>query len=146
MWTLLKKIITAFGPMVALYGLEASLNFTFEDICLRINNLDTLFHTMGGFLTAWTGFLLYRILKEYYPHSTIAPRWLFSATLVWFTAFVGVSWEWYEFFHDRFMNSHSQISMADTMKDLFLDILGAAIFTLVLSRRSRNAKLKPGEY
>lgn len=146
MRSLATKISIAFAPMITLYGAQLSVNMVAGDICKRINNLDSVLHTLGGFLTAWTGLLLYRVLKEYHPHAMITPRLFFSAMLVWFTTFVGVAWEWYEFFSDRYLHTSSQLSIADTLKDIFLDIIGAGVFILILTHRSRNAKLKPGEY
>lgn len=141
-----KKIIVAFSPMIAVYGFENSLNMAFGDICQRIHGLDIPFHILGGFVTAITGLLLYRIARERDPKVSITPRWLYYVSIISFVALVGILWEHYEFLHDFFFHSHMQPSNADTMKDLMNDLIGAILFCVILARYKKTKPIRPGEY
>lgn len=144
MRSLATKITIAFAPMITLYGVNLVLN-AFR-VYEKISYIDNPMHTLGGTAAAWSGLLLYKTLKQKYPQMHIAPQHLFFASLVGFSALIGVLWEHYEYLHDVLLYSHMQSSIGDTMKDLALDITGAIIFCIILSRRLRTKKLKPGEY
>lgn len=45
-----------------------------------------------------------------------------------FVVSVSVLWEFWEFLSDKYFLTNSQISIADTMKDMFMGMLGAFLF------------------
>lgn len=47
------------------------------------------------------------------------------------TCAVGLIWELGELFSDRFLGSHTQVSVANTLRDLALDALGAVAYLLL---------------
>lgn len=56
----------------------------------------------------------------------------FALCILGFVALVGIGWEWFEFCFDEFIavrNSWglTQLGLADTMADLFFDLLGALV-------------------
>jgi len=54
------------------------------------------------------------------------------------TATVAVFWEFAEFLGDTFLNMNLQGSIANTMQDQFLGILGGLTWAVIYSRRPRN--------
>lgn len=141
---MLQSIIIALAPMIAVYGFQASANIAYGDISIVFPGSDSVLHFVGGFATALTGLLLYRIIRATH-HAHIAPRILFAGSIIFFTLSVGVLWEWYEFLHDALFQTLMQPTLSDTMKDLLLDTLGAVLFCLMLAaKKYRNST--PGEY
>lgn len=137
---MLKKIIASCAPMIALYCISFVL-----DVGLgfynRIPFFDVPMHALGGFTAAWTGLLLYNLVREQYAGVIIAPRALLYVYLIGFAAVVGIAWEWYEFLHDVFLNSAMQPSIADTMADFFFDIVGAILLCAIIAIRMRGKRL-----
>ena len=60
------------------------------------------------------------------------PKFYAVIIILGFTALVGVFWEFYELIADKFITKNNYISLLqqggllDTMKDLFVDLLGGA--------------------
>lgn len=87
-------------------------------------------HTLGGmlagFLAIW--FFYYRgeiIIAEH-------NKFFILLAILGTAALIGVLWEFQEFLCDCFIKksglfAHFQLSLADTMSDLFFDLLGGAI-------------------
>lgn len=99
----------------------------------RVLWLDTPMHFIGGFLAG-----LIMIWWSFYTKKVSLPKnlpMLYSfVIIVSMAALVGVLWEIYEFTVDNFVTGTgknyinlTQPSIIDTMKDLFLDITGAAL-------------------
>ncbi len=82
--------------------------------------LDTPMHFLGGISIALSTFFA---LQKTAP----LPRWTTVLLMITMTALIAVGWEWLEFLLDYYFHSHHQISQFDTMKDLFMGILGAIL-------------------
>ncbi len=105
-------------------------------------SFDVPMHTLGGIVSAWTGYRLWLLLKK--EGFRLKPEGLLYVGLIGWTSFVGIMWEFYEFIHDRIYpwQGTSQPSVADTMGDFFFDLMGAVLFCLVLCISLRKNKKK----
>jgi len=60
------------------------------------------------------------------------PKFYITIIILGFTALVGIFWEFYELIVDKFITKNNYISLLqqggllDTLKDLFVDLLGGA--------------------
>lgn len=100
---------------------------------------DVPMHFFGGYAMALLGLACYGWLRSFVdikPKSTqklsaLAPMLIEMVFVVGFVMIIGVAWEWYEFLFDQFVGFFvenfgvAQISLADTMDDLFNDLVGA---------------------
>ncbi|MEK7579820.1 MAG: hypothetical protein AAB469_01350 [Patescibacteria group bacterium] len=107
------------------------------DYIFKAFNVDPILHFSGGFFVAmfFAGYLKH--LKIGNPGS---PRLKKVLILVSITVFIGVIWEFSEYlgtklFGDYFYNKYRVIccmgNLDDTINDLLMDILGAALFVFV---------------
>ncbi len=93
-----------------------------------IDWLDIVMHFLGGFWLAAV-FLRFLVPKlRISDHKSL----IILILMVSFAVFVGVLWEFYEFLFDVFgsINGHlkfTQQGVADTMSDLFFDLLGGSV-------------------
>jgi hypothetical protein len=93
-------------------------------------NLDILFHYIGGLSIAYTSARILSYLgKE--KISTIPNKVVFLVLIFSLTATATVFWEFAEFIGDQFMNTNIQISLANTMQDQFMGLLGGATWVSV---------------
>ncbi len=60
--------------------------------------------------------------------------------LISFVMLFGVAWEWYEFLHDYFFNTHFQLNNSDTMFDLLFDGIGGCIFSIKILYGEKRTK------
>lgn len=98
---------------------------------------DKPLHLLGGFwLAMMASYLVERTAGRNFFRDHHRLRFLF---LIGFVMTVGFVWEGYEFFADNFIfhRAVSQLSVADTMSDLFSDFLGAIAYAVFF----RKAKL-----
>ena len=73
------------------------------------------------------------------------PKFYAVIIILGFTALVGVFWEFYELIVDKFITKNNYISLfqqgglLDTMKDLFVDLLGgtAAVWRFFYERKKQ---------
>lgn len=107
-------------------------------------NLDVPLHIAGGF---WSALFIFWIFKKRKDPYLLTVSWEISLLLVVsFSVFVGMLWEFYEFLYDVFISSTRsyayllQLGTADTIKDLFFDLVGGVLgwlyvrFGLLLKR------------
>jgi len=90
--------------------------------------LDIPMHFLGGFWTAMVFFWLYQKTQNFALPTII--------NCLSFVALIGVLLEFIEFFYDVFISSRGyvgflQLGAADTMMDLFFDLLGAFVFVII---------------
>ncbi len=134
------KIRYVFGTMAAVYLLNS---FFYPAMSAWWREVDVPMHFLGGLLSGLLGLACWEWLQARY-HVKNVPTWTVALLAVCFTAFVAVSWELYEFGVDAWHRSRGiialtqQPSVADTMADMALGLLGAAVSTLTLVRRSRS--------
>ena len=104
--------------------------------------LDIPMHFFGGFWMAMFFVWLYHSKISQLPSYLIA----FLITLS-FVALIGVFWEFLEFFYDVFVSSkgyygYMQLSAADTITDLFFDLVGgSALLGIYFLLKSKTDKL-----
>ena len=103
---------------------------------------DTVLHTLNGFLAAAIGFSLVDLLNR-------SERTVFNLSPVFtaiaafcFSMTIGVVWEFFEFGMDQIqevmvngqalgLGGYLDIGLVDTMEDLFVNFIGAAVFSVI---------------
>lgn len=98
------------------------------------SSMDMVAHFFGGFAIAWSAAILWKRWEKrgwFSAHAIIR-----DYTIALTALFIGVVWEWWEFWMERWTGYVFQPSMGDTMHDLFMDALGG--FVLVLLFRFRK--------
>jgi uncharacterized membrane protein YjdF len=95
-------------------------------------------HFLGGFwvamaLTALNLKLRIKNSELFNPSSNYLIIILITLS---FVALIGVFWEFFEFFYDMFISSRGssgflQLGAADTLSDLFFDLLGGLTFLII---------------
>ena len=106
--------------------------------------LDIPMHFLGGFWTAMA--FIYLISNYQFPISgEFLKRNLLSYFIIIlsFVALIGIFWEFYEFLNDALFSSrgYSQIfqqGAADTIGDLFFDLLGGTVSAVIFKLFSRK--------
>lgn len=110
-------------------------------IALRVLHLYTLFpsvdmpfHYIGGLSIAYTAS---KILEHLESEKITAPlpRTIFLMLLLSLTATIAVFWEFAEFISDQVLGTRLQPSIANTMQDQFLGILGGATWALICLKK-----------
>ncbi len=103
--------------------------------------IDMPMHFLGGILAA----MLFFWVNLKFDYLTKLPNYLITVILsLSFVALIGVLWEFSEFFYDIFISSRGysdflKLGAADTLGDLFFDLLGglaASIIYLITARYS----------
>ena len=97
-------------------------------------NLDIPFHFLGGFSIAYTSAQILAYLER---EGFIARlnRSLFIILLVSITATAAVLWEFMEFAGDQIFHTNIQVSLANTMQDQFMGILGGLTLAYLYWKR-----------
>lgn len=101
------------------------------DLYATFPNMDIPFHFIGGLSIAYTSAQTFSYLEERKSVPALNKA-VFLILIFSLVATSTVFWEFAEFIGDRLMHSNIQISLANTMQDQFMGILGGA--TLVLIR------------
>ena len=97
-------------------------------------NIDIPFHYLGGLSIAYTCAQALSYLESQKVTTTLH-RGLFLVLLLSLTATVAVFWEFAEFLSDQFLATNLQPSIANTMQDQFLGILGGSTWALIYFKR-----------
>lgn len=105
----------------------------------RYPNMDIPFHYVGGLSIAYTASQLLSYLESE-KITTPMNRILFVVLLLSLTATTAVFWEFGEFISDQALGSHLQPSIANTMQDQFLGILGGGTWALIYFLRESGPK------
>ncbi|OGH70590.1 MAG: hypothetical protein A3C90_04245 [Candidatus Magasanikbacteria bacterium RIFCSPHIGHO2_02_FULL_51_14] len=126
------NILLVISPMIAVYALNIFLYTAFgltEELWFSMP-----MHALGGFVTAWSAANVYGLVKEK-NRLSIKPFFLFVFFLIGTTAIIGILWEVYEFISDVIAPFAVELTLADTLTDLLMDMLGGAVFALSLGKR-----------
>lgn len=101
-------------------------------------NVDMPFHYVGGLSIAYTASL---ILSHLESEKVTAPlnRMIFLVLLLSLTATIAVFWEFAEFISDQVLRTHLQPSIANTMQDQFLGILGGGTWALIYFKKETDS-------
>lgn len=100
---------------------------------------DIPMHFLGGFCIAyfWSG--MYRIAQQLQLLGKPVP--FFHALFVFaFASTTTIVWEFAEFLADHYLHTHMQISLYDTMKDMFLGMCGALVLLLLQIKKSKKLR------
>ena len=99
----------------------------------RMPWIDNIMHFLGGGAAAigmiWWTFYSAKVSAS----AKNLPKFYAAIIILGFTALVGVFWEFYELIIDRLITKNNYISLLqqggllDTLKDLFVDLLGGAV-------------------
>jgi len=104
-------------------------------------NLDILSHFAGGFSIAYTSTQILTYLEKEKimapPHPVLLPVLIFSLT-----ATATVFWEFAEFIGDQLLKANIQISLANTMQDQFMGILGGTVWITIYNNTFENISEK----
>ena len=105
--------------------------FLVTDAYWSFGQLDIPMHFFGGFAMGLLGLAIHHAVASRH-HTQKSPWWYHALFVVGFAMLIGIGWEFYEFFSDLTLHAWfdvplSQISLADTMGDFFLDFIGATV-------------------
>ena len=109
-------------PLVILLLLHTA--FVFLNV-YSISHVDSVMHLLGGVALAMliSGLLVQAVANNWCPDIGRLVTLVLVMSLV---ATGAVWWEVYEWMSDRFLGTHFQAGLNDTMKDLVLGLLGGA--------------------
>lgn len=130
------RILRAFTPMIAVY-LVHGVFWLGYGAYERWVYFAYLAHFAGGFASAWTLALLYRIA---YEKKLAAIR---AGFIWWWGILSGVSlfavlWEFHEYLLSLITSAVWQISIGETMGDIAFGLAGAIAFCAVYGARWKN--------
>jgi hypothetical protein len=95
---------------------------------------DIPMHFLGGVTTAFLISRCFQLLpRTVYQKDRLAL--LEIVLIISLTATTAVFWEFQEFIRDQLFGSNIQISLANTMQDLAMGILGASVFAFFRSKQ-----------
>lgn len=133
------KQIPKFAPFLV-FPISVLLAHLFASAILDLYrvfpNLDIPFHYIGGFSIAYTAtrILSYLEKEKMIP---VLNTIVFLVLVFSLTATATVFWEFAEFIGDRLFNTNIQVSLANTMQDQFMGILGGATWVFIYYKRNR---------
>lgn len=127
--TLKVELPTGLEIIMLLFIFSAEILGEINAFYIRIPAWDTILHTLNGFLMAAIGFSLVDILNRHERFSfQLSPAFM-AVVAFCFSMTIGVLWEFFEWGMDMFF--HLDIGLYDTMKDLFVNFIGAVVFSTV---------------
>ena len=108
------------------------------NIYILFPHLDILSHFAGGFSIAYTST---QVLTHLEKEKITAPlnHALLLVLIFALTATATVLWEFAEFIGDQLFNTNIQISLANTMQDQFMGILGGAVWIIIYTKTFQRA-------
>jgi hypothetical protein len=97
----------------------------------KVQWIDSPMHFLGGVSVGLMGVGILFLYGEKNPKSSI-PLFIKVIFVLGVVALVGIAWEWYEYLLDHVVFTReliglSQPSIADTLLDLFFDLLGGGV-------------------
>ena len=105
------------------------------------DGLDSVYHFIGG---SWSALLFFYIFfKRERIFSITSYPWTTAIFALGFVALIGVGWEFFEFGFDYIFAEYetvrkAQLGVYDIMVDLFSDLIGGAMISLIFIRASRR--------
>ncbi len=100
------------------------------NLYLFFPNIDIPFHYIGGLSVAYTAAqILFYLERE--KIIMALDKALFLILIFALTATATVFWEFAEFIGDQLLNTNVQVSLANTMQDQFMGILGGSTWVFV---------------
>jgi len=110
------------------------------NLYLLFPNMDIPFHYLGGLSIAYTSAQILSHLEKKII-TTRLNRMIFLALILSLTATAAVFWEFAEFIGDQLFHTNIQVSLANTMQDQFLGVLGGMTVVLIYWKMFHRAGL-----
>jgi hypothetical protein len=85
-----------------------------------------IMHALGGFVTAWTMWMLIwykRVGQLQYP------RYVRVSTTIGVVLIIGIVWEWHELVLELWTGTNHILGVTDTLLDLTMDGVGALVYS-----------------
>ena len=134
--------------IVLLFIFAAEILGEIRGYFIHVPGWDTALHTANGFLAAAIGLALIDILNRSDRFAiSLSPLFVVMVSFC-FSMTVGVIWEFFEYGMDMFFGTDMQkdtvigafvdIGLHDTMKDLLVNFVGAAVFSILGYVHIRN--------
>ena len=122
--TLIAQLAGMFWPPILVFCLHVFLSRGLHLYSL-VPWIDIPMHLLGGLSMAYSLFLVLAFLQDSGVISRLDRiiEWVLVFTLV---ATIALFWEFSEFSFDHLFRSNVQISLPNTMQDLFMGMLGAS--------------------
>jgi hypothetical protein len=127
------KILSYFA-FPALVFLIHLITVGLSNLYIHFPHIDIPFHYAGGFAIAFTSAQILTYLEEE-KITSMLNRVLFVIMIIALTTTAAVIWEFAEFISDQFLHTDLQGSIANTMQDQFVGILGGATWAFIYSRK-----------
>jgi hypothetical protein len=102
--------------------------------------MDIPFHYIGGLSIAYSAAGILRHLENEKALSNPLHNVIFLLLLFSITATATVFWEFAEFIADQTLSMNIQISLANTMQDQLMGILGGITWMCVWARKARRTR------
>ena len=100
-------------------------------------NMDIPFHYIGGLSIAYTSVQTLSYLEKEKISATLN-KVVFLVLIFSITATATIFWEFAEFIGDQLLDTNIQISLANTMQDQFMGILGGVTWVFIYFKRSEK--------
>jgi hypothetical protein len=117
----MKKIPVIFSCVILISLLALEYLFLLFELFDNFPQIGIVFHLIGG---AATGVLMYYL---FYGHLIKLPSLLQMLFIIGQVSFAAVGWECYEWLHSYASDHKMQVSLNNTMEDLFTGLLGGGI-------------------
>jgi hypothetical protein len=138
-WLLTTLRRAAWAPILV-FGLHSvSFALGFYDVWPP---LDIPMHFLGGMAISWFFGHAYRAAEELGLLGRPAAI-LYRVTVLALTASATVFWEFAEFLSDRYVGTHAQKGLADTLGDMLVGLLGGLAVVALSSLRRREVSRAP---
>ena len=137
----LSKIMSLFlFPMIVLFAhLTASKILHLYKL---FPNLDIPFHYIGGLSIAYVSADILSYLEHEKIISNVLNKAIFLLLMFSLTVTATVFWEFVEFIWDRLLDTNMQISLANTMQDQFMGVLGGMTWVLICYKEFDQIKVR----
>jgi hypothetical protein len=103
-------------------------------------HIDIPFHFLGGLSIAYTSAKIFAYLEQEKLIARLNSN-ILTVLLISITATAAVLWEFMEFTGDQLFHTNVQVSLANTMQDQFMGILGGLTLAFLYGRRQVLKKI-----
>jgi hypothetical protein len=126
--------ILSFFALPTLVFLIHLITVGLSNLYIHFPHIDIPFHYAGGLAIAFTAAQILTYLQEE-KITPVLNRILFLIVIIALTATAAVIWEFAEFISDQFLGTNLQGSIANTMQDQFVGILGGATWAFICYKK-----------
>lgn len=97
--------------------------------------LDMFAHALGGASIAWMGTILWTRSQQQKRIPAKIPTWIAAWCIFGLVLFASIAWELFEFAMEHTTGWLFQPSLADTMNDFVMDMLGGITFIGIMYKK-----------